>query len=77
MLICHYDNVVSSESLNRAAMVAQNEDDTQSHSGCVGTQPLHRPPEDVREGKDVSDSESFAAVCPPRISGFRGQPGFA
>lgn len=57
-------------------MVAQNEDDTQSHSGCVKTPGLCRPPEDLREGNDVSDSESVAAVCPPRISGFRGQPGF-
>lgn len=56
-------------------MVAQNEDDTQSHSGCVKTPGLCRPPEDLREGNDVSDSESVAAVCPPRISGFRGQPG--
>ncbi|UNB75541.1 NAD(P)H-dependent oxidoreductase [Escherichia coli] len=35
-------------------MVAQNEDDTQSHSGCVKTPGLCRPPEDLREGNDVS-----------------------
>lgn len=56
-------------------MVAQNEDDTQSHSGCVKRRGCAGRQKTYGRN-DVSDSESVAAVCPPRISGFRGQPGF-
>ncbi|NYY73647.1 hypothetical protein DMI66_12585 [Escherichia coli] len=61
MLTYHYDNVMYGRAAAPGAMVAQNSDYTQNHTGR----------------DDVSASESFAAVCPSGISGLGGKPGSA